>query len=92
MAILEWSEDYVVGVAEIDEQHKHLFDIVNRLHKAVSEGAEQSMLGEILNELIDYTLADIGTNGTENLFHKWLERLRRVTKRGLDNMGNVFRE
>jgi hemerythrin len=66
MAFLEWSEKYSMGMDEIDEQHHQLFVLLNRLHKAVVDGAEQGTLGEILDELIDYTVNHFETE--ENLF------------------------
>jgi len=66
MAFLEWNVKYSLGIDEIDEQHQKLFDLVNRLHTAVVEGAEQSTLGEILDELIDYTIDHFNTE--EKLF------------------------
>ncbi len=61
MAFLEWSEKYSMGMDEIDEQHHRLFVLVNRLHQAVVDGAEQSTIGEILDELIDYTVNHFDT-------------------------------
>lgn len=66
MAFLDWSDKYSLGVAEIDEQHQNLFNLVNKLHTAVSEGADQSTHGDILNELIDYTVYHFETE--ERLF------------------------
>ena len=40
---LKWSEDLSVGVQLIDEQHREMFDRINRLLRAIGEigGAEQ---------------------------------------------------
>lgn len=40
---IKWSEDLSVGVELIDEQHKEMFDRINRLLRAIGEigGAEQ---------------------------------------------------
>lgn len=66
MAFLEWNDTFVLGVEEVDEQHQHLFELVNRLHGAVTEGAEQSELSNILDSLIDYTVDHFETE--EKLF------------------------
>lgn len=55
MSFISWTEKYSMNVKEIDEQHKHLFLLLSNLHDAVSEGAEQGTLSDILDELIDYT-------------------------------------
>ena len=36
--MLEWNERYSVGVESIDEAHKEIFSIVNRLRKAMRTG------------------------------------------------------
>ncbi|MDR0529514.1 MAG: bacteriohemerythrin [Zoogloeaceae bacterium] len=50
-----WSDEYSVGIDEIDEQHKTLFKLVNRLHKAITDKEGSSVCGSILDELVDYT-------------------------------------
>lgn len=35
--MLEWNERYSVGVESIDEAHKEIFSVVNRLRKAMRD-------------------------------------------------------
>ncbi len=56
MAFLAWTDQFRLNVKEIDEQHKYLFSLLNRLHNSVIEGAEQSALDKVLAELIEYTV------------------------------------
>ncbi|GBE58468.1 bacteriohemerythrin [bacterium BMS3Abin01] len=37
MAFLEWDEKYSVGIEEIDQQHKRLFDLINKLYGTVQK-------------------------------------------------------
>lgn len=55
MAIIEWSDDFSVGVAQLDEQHKKLVEIINKLHSAMIDGTSKEKLKEIINKLIEYT-------------------------------------
>ena len=32
MALLEWKDEYSTGIADVDDEHRDLIDIVNRLH------------------------------------------------------------
>lgn len=32
MALLEWKEEYSTGIEDIDDEHKDLIDVINRLH------------------------------------------------------------
>lgn len=66
MAFMEWCDKYMLGLKEVDEQHEQLFVIVNQLHQAVVEGADQSVVGAILDDLIDYTVEHFETE--EQLF------------------------
>jgi hypothetical protein len=34
MAIIEWSDEYSVGVAALDDDHKQLIDIINKIEEA----------------------------------------------------------
>lgn len=56
MAFMEWSDKYVLGLIEVDEQHQHLFTLVNELHDLVVNGDDQSAVGKVLDDLIDYTV------------------------------------
>lgn len=55
MALLAWSDIFSVGVKEIDEQHKKLLELANRLHEAMQGEAEREVLGQILDDLVVYT-------------------------------------
>ncbi|MGA2435861.1 MAG: bacteriohemerythrin [Bryobacteraceae bacterium] len=57
----EWKEAYSVGCAEIDAQHKALFQIVGELHAAMLGGNAKQMLGDILARLIAYTTRHFAT-------------------------------
>lgn len=54
-SLLTWSDDLSVGIQEIDEQHKELVVLLNRLHDAVAAHHGATVCSEILNELAEYT-------------------------------------
>ena len=55
MSLFSWSDKYSVGNAEIDSQHKKLFDILNRLFD-ICIGKNQVDTGEsVIDELESYT-------------------------------------
>lgn len=60
MAIYAWTEDLSTGNSMIDNDHRHLFDLVNKLHEAMSSGKGNAILGGILDELISYTASHFG--------------------------------
>ncbi len=52
---VEWSDALSVGIEEIDEQHKVLAGLVNRMHDAIHERHGSDVVKSILAELAEYT-------------------------------------
>lgn len=64
---IPWSDDLSVGLQEIDEQHKILIRLINRLYdEAILKKADQPAINDILNELIQYTIIHFSVE--ESLF------------------------
>lgn len=55
MAYFEWADDLVIDGGAIDEDHKKLVALVNRLHDATSEGRGMEVVDQLLQELIEDT-------------------------------------
>ena len=51
-----WTPTYSVQVAAMDAQHKRLFEIVHELYAAMSVGKGKTVAGNVLQELIEYTV------------------------------------
>lgn len=57
--MFEWKNEYSVGVKEIDEQHRKLFEIGGRAYSLVENtfiSDKYDKILDIINELIDYTV------------------------------------
>ncbi|MDO8890895.1 MAG: bacteriohemerythrin [Sulfurimicrobium sp.] len=75
-----WSDTMNTGIMEIDDQHKMLVGILNRLFHAVVQRENNEITIEILDTLVDYTkthfgleeklLQDAGYNPTEFAAHQ----------------------
>lgn len=52
---MEWSDSYLLGVKEFDEQHEHLVDLMNMSWDLFKNMAPQARLEMILDELFEYT-------------------------------------
>jgi len=61
MALMTWDSTLLVGVAEIDGQHKKLVEIVNTMHDGLSVGKAKEILGKVLDELVAYTVSHFST-------------------------------
>lgn len=54
MKPLEWSPRLTLGLEQIDEQHKWLIRLVNRLQQAVEDKASPDELLRVFEEMLDY--------------------------------------
>lgn len=54
MAIVKWTPDYSLGIDEIDDHHRHLFDLLNKTYDMFVAGESKAKLANILDELVDY--------------------------------------
>ena len=54
MSLMSWKEAYDVNIAQIDQQHKKLVDLINALNEAMAKGRAKEVLNKILNELVAY--------------------------------------
>jgi hemerythrin len=71
MAFVEWSDKFSVGITSIDNQHKKLVEIVNKLHTAMLAGKGNEILGGIFNELVKYTSEHFATEEMYFKVHKY---------------------
>ncbi len=55
MAFIDWSDKLSVNIEEVDDDHKKLVGMVNRIHDELAEGADKDALADLLEELISYT-------------------------------------
>lgn len=51
MALLQWNSSLILGHVIIDSQHKTLVHLLNTLHKAIDDGADQGRLLRIFRKL-----------------------------------------
>jgi len=55
MPLITWQESYALGISEIDDQHKKIVELINRLFQMFSEHQiPDEGLGAVLQELTDY--------------------------------------
>lgn len=52
---IQWRESYAIGIKEIDDEHKQLFDAIDKLFSACSQGKGKEEVGNTLKFLEDYT-------------------------------------
>lgn len=55
MAYLTWSEELAVDNTLIDNDHKKIIEMVDRLHAVMNEGKGKDVLDKVLRNLVHYT-------------------------------------
>lgn len=57
MSFMPWSEEFVLGIDSIDNQHRWLVDATNQLYDQIeSQNPDAQLVGEVLEGLVDYTM------------------------------------
>ena len=69
MAIIEWKDEYSVGIQSIDQQHKIWVGLINKLHDAMKKGEGKKALADIYKEIVEYTKTHL--KNEEALFDKF---------------------
>lgn len=50
-----WNDDYITGIAKIDQDHKTLVSLINDLYEAMQDGSGGALLLPIFSALKHYT-------------------------------------
>ena len=66
MPIMNWTDAYSVGIAEIDNQHRKLIEMINTMHDAMIKGQAKAVMDKILDDMISYCASHFATE--ERLF------------------------
>ena len=66
---LKWTEEYSVGVKELDDHHRQLFSLLNNnLKSVINKNGDLKTIGADLKKLQEYTITHF--KAEENLFLK----------------------
>jgi hemerythrin len=55
MALLSWSNQYLIGHPVIDSEHQELFRLINAFHDHWLEQHESGEIARLLNQLVTYS-------------------------------------
>jgi hemerythrin len=73
MALIDWSPNFSVGIAQLDDEHKQLIKMINTLHDAMKQGKGRQALLPLLDELTDYALNHFAHEESLMVQHKYPE-------------------
>lgn len=51
MALIDWRDDFRIGLPEVDHEHRELIDTINGLHADLGTGADAARVGAVLGEI-----------------------------------------
>lgn len=68
MAVFEWHDRLLTGIAQIDDHHRHLVGLLNTTYRDFLRHAPPDLLSELFEDLIDY--ATYHFTAEENLMEK----------------------
>lgn len=51
MGLIEWKDEFSVGVPAVDIEHRDLIEMINDLHGLLGEGATREQVSAALNEI-----------------------------------------
>ncbi|MBF0271633.1 MAG: bacteriohemerythrin [Magnetococcales bacterium] len=55
LELVTWNSSLYLGIAQLDEDHRVLVEMINRIYHAIKTGQGQAQVNTILDGLIDYT-------------------------------------
>ena len=66
MALIEWDDSYIVGIGQIDAEHRNIAQLLNSIAEAMKAEPTREETGKLLDELIECT--DSHFKSEEKLF------------------------
>ncbi len=55
MALIDWNESLATNIPQIDQQHKKLVELINKVSQAMKNSQGNEILLEVMTELLSYT-------------------------------------
>jgi hemerythrin len=55
MPYIEWTQEFSVGVEDMDSEHKQWISILNTLFDAINRGIDNHIIGDIIDRMITYS-------------------------------------
>jgi len=94
MSLVNWKEEFSVGVLEVDYEHQELIALINELHRSVQEGVTRDQVVAGLGEIYAQIAAHFALE--EKVMRKMRYRLLREHKADhealLDDLRDIMDE
>ncbi len=61
MPLLPWTDEYSVGVDQIDTEHMKLIDMINKAYDTAENGNDEVVLSQLVADMLDYATVHFST-------------------------------
>ena len=51
MSLIEWKDEFEIGIPSVDYEHRGMILMINKLHKKLAENAEKNTIADFLGEI-----------------------------------------
>ena len=51
MSLIDWNDDFAIGLDAVDHEHRALIELINDLHRSLSEDAPKAEIERVLGEI-----------------------------------------
>jgi hemerythrin-like metal-binding protein len=51
MKLIEWRDEFLIGRADVDHEHRELIELINELYKNYQDGASKTTMMDFLGEI-----------------------------------------
>lgn len=59
MALIKWRSSYATGISPMDEQHKKIIELINKLYTILREDKDHETLTAILEDMDSYAIVHL---------------------------------
>ena len=91
MNVIQWSDDYSVGVPELDSQHKKIIELINQVTMDKNDVSNPVKSSELMGELMNYVVEHLdyeekllqqkkypGFDAHKKMHHEYLEKFNQL--------------
>jgi hemerythrin-like metal-binding protein len=51
MSLIEWRDEYSVGIADVDHEHREMIDLINAVHDSIEKNASAEEIADFLGDI-----------------------------------------
>ncbi len=51
MSLLQWRDEFILGIAEVDHEHRELIELINKLQQDLHAGTDTQRIVSVLGEI-----------------------------------------